>query len=247
MTNYQPTEAFNLLYDKHCKHLALQGHAPKTVDAYSRAIRRISAYFDYQMETLSADQLLDYFSALINSRSMSTVKLDLYGLKFFYLYVLKREWVDIPLIKSKRVLRIPNIVSIEEATQLFATTRVLSYRVFFYTVYSMGLRLSEGLALTVGDIDAQAMRVHIRNSKGGKDRFVPLPLATLSVLRRFWQVHRHPHLLFPNRKKTLTETRKVRTPLDRGGVQKAMRQVTRDCGLKKTSLCTACGIATRLI
>jgi site-specific recombinase XerD len=50
------------------------------------------------------------------------------------------------------------------------TTKKLSYRVFFYTAYSMGQRLSEGLGLKVGDIDVDRMRVHIRDAKGNKDR-----------------------------------------------------------------------------
>ncbi|WP_373510767.1 tyrosine-type recombinase/integrase [Thiocapsa sp.] len=45
---------------------------------------------------------------------------------------------------------------------------------FFFTLYGLGLRLGEGLALTVADIDAACRRVHIRASKGNKDRFVPL-------------------------------------------------------------------------
>ncbi|SGZ03946.1 Putative uncharacterized protein RB3999 [Moritella viscosa] len=36
----------------------------------------------------------------------------------------------------------------------------------------MGLRLSEGLNLTVHDIDNQTMQVHIREAKSGKDRLV---------------------------------------------------------------------------
>ncbi|WP_268807350.1 MULTISPECIES: tyrosine-type recombinase/integrase [Colwellia] len=52
----------------------------------------------------------------------------------------------------------------------------LRYQVFFMTLYSMGLRLSEGLNLTVHDIDGLHMQVHIRDGKGGKDRLVPLPV-----------------------------------------------------------------------
>ena len=63
--------------------------------------------------------------------------------------------------------------------QLFAATTILSYKVFFFTCYSMGLRLGEGIRLTVGDIDAGKMRVHIRDAKGNKDRLVPLPDKTL--------------------------------------------------------------------
>ncbi|MBT4329215.1 MAG: hypothetical protein HOD58_04730, partial [Gammaproteobacteria bacterium] len=46
---------------------------------------------DYNLDDLSEDQLLDYFTDLLERRSWSTVKLDLYGLKFFYTYVLKRQ------------------------------------------------------------------------------------------------------------------------------------------------------------
>jgi len=53
----------------------------------------------------------------------------------------------------------------------------------------MGLRLSEGLNLTVHDIDSQTMQVHIREGKGGKDRLVPLPKRTLLALRSHWQTH----------------------------------------------------------
>ena len=49
----------------------------------------------------------------------------------------------------------------------------------FFTLYSLGPRLGEGLALTVADIDAQRMRVHVRDAKGNRDRLVPLPNATL--------------------------------------------------------------------
>jgi integrase len=38
----------------------------------------------------------------------------------------------------------------------------LRYRVDFFVVYSMGLRLGEGLGLEVGDIDTANRRVHVR-------------------------------------------------------------------------------------
>jgi hypothetical protein len=55
------------------------------------------------------------------------------------------------MIKPPRCTRIPDIVTVAEAQQLFMSTRQLSYRVFYFTVYSMGLRLGEGLNLKVGD------------------------------------------------------------------------------------------------
>lgn len=228
-------QKFNHYYDRHCKALDLWGLQPKTIEAYSRAIRRIGEYFDYEMEHLSEEQLLDYFHDLLQSHSWSAVKLDLYGLKFFYAHVLHKPWIMIPIIKPPRCTRIPDILTVAEARQLFMSTRNLSYRVFYFTIYSMGLRLGEGLSLEVGDIDATRRRVHVRNAKGNKDRFVPLPLNTLRVLRKFWILHRHPRLMFPNRSRGLQGAHLAKSPLDRGGVQKTISVVTREMGLKKIS------------
>jgi len=213
--------------------LNLKGLRSKTIDAYSRAIRRIGDHFDYEVNSLTEDQLLDYFSSVLQSHSISTVKLDLYGLKFFYLHTLKRSWKHIPLVKAPRVKRLPDVLSIEEVCLLVSRTRILSYRVFFLVTYSLGLRLGETLGLEVGDIDENRMLVHIRRGKGGKDRFVPMTSYTLSVLRSFWKIHQHPTLLFPNRNKSMEAVRAATTPLNRGGVQKAILEVAHDCGFKK--------------
>jgi site-specific recombinase XerD len=232
--------AFSRQYDSHLKHLKLKGLQPKTIDAYARAIRRLGGYFDYRIEALTEAQLTAYFSDLIGTHSWSAVKLDLYGLKFFTLHVLKRAWAMPNLIKPPKTQRLPDIVTVDEAQRLFLATRVLSYRVFYFTLYSLGLRLGEGLALKVGDIDAARLRVQVRDAKGNRDRLVPLPQATLTVLRRFWQTHRHPELLFPNRHAGLKGAHLATSPLDRGGVQTTLRQVASDCGLKKRSPRTAC-------
>jgi site-specific recombinase XerD len=228
---------FNTYYEQHCKHLKLKGLRPKTIEAYARAVRRIGEYFDYRIDDLNQNELLDYFHQLKEKSSWSTVKLDLYGLKFFYLHVLRRNWTDIPIIKSPKVKRIPDIVTIEEACQIFVNTRKLSYRVFFFTLYSMGLRLGEGLRLQTGDIDAKRKRVHIRNSKGSKDRLVPLPDNTLNVLRRFWKVHKHPKFIFPNRKRGLKNAYLVDRHLDRSGVQTAMKKIVKELNFKKNISC----------
>lgn len=223
---------FKQNYQTHLKHLKLKGLQPKTIEAYARAIRRVGEYFDEQIDNLTEQQLTDYFTDLLASHSWSSVKLDLYGLKFYYAHVLHKPWAAPGLIKPPRTQRLPDIVTVEEARQLFSATRILSYKVFFFTLYSLGLRLGEGLRLQVADIDAERQRVHIRDAKGNKDRLVPLPTATLDLLRRFWQVHRHPVLLFPNRHGGLKAAHRATTPLDRGGVQTTLRQVAQDCGLK---------------
>jgi integrase/recombinase XerD len=234
MNTSMPTDPkFNKYYQKHLKCLKLNGLRPKTVEAYSRAIRRIGNYFDCRIDNLSSEQLLDYFTELLDSHSWSTVKLDLYGLNFFYTRVLDKTWEDIPLVKPPKSSKIPDILSIEQLNRLFAATSILSYKVFFFTTYSMGLRLGEGINLTVGDIDSTNMRVHIRDAKGNKDRLVPLPQTTLQILKNFWKLHRHPHFIFPSRKRGLKNAHLVDLPLDRGGIQTAMQAVVKQLGIKK--------------
>jgi site-specific recombinase XerD len=222
-------------YQKHQKYLKIKGLQPKTIDAYSRAIRRIGNYFNGQLANLSSDQLLDYFHDLLGSHSWSTVKLDLYGLKFFYTNVLNKTWEEIPLVNPPKTSKIPDIITPDQANQIFAATEKLSYKVFFFTIYSMGLRLGEGINLTVADIDADHMRVHIRDAKGNKDRFVPLPKNTLRLLRNFWHVHKHPLFIFPNRKRGVKNAHLVDSPLERGGIQSAIKAVVKQVGIKKKS------------
>lgn len=243
MTTTSIAEHFDRHYQTHLKHLKLKGLQPKTIEAYARAIRRIGDYFDHQIDTLSEQQLTNYFTDLVASHSWSTVKLDLYGLKFYYAHVLKKPWVAPGLIKPPRTQRLPDIVTVEEAKRLFAATRVVSYRVFYFTLYSLGLRLGEGLRLQVGDIDAARGRVHIRDAKGNRDRFVPLPQATHTLLRNFWQVHRNPVLLFPSRQGGVKAAATATTPMDVGGVQTSLHKVVETCGLKKRSRPTRFDIA----
>ena len=228
------TEAhFKQNYQLHLQHLKLKGLQPKTIEAYSRAIRRIGERFDHRIDSLTEPQLTDYFIELVDSHSWSTVKLDLYGLKFYYAYVLDKPWPGAELTKAPKVSRLPDIVTVAQMQRIVDATRVLSYRVFFFALYSMGLRLGEGLQLRVGDLDAGRMRVHVRNAKGNRDRLVPLPANALAVLREFWKVHRNPVLLFPSRQKGLAGASAATAHMDRGGVQQALRQVTEQIGLKK--------------
>jgi site-specific recombinase XerD len=240
-------QPFAQRYESLLKRLKLRGMQPKTIEAYSHGVCRAALHFDYRIDDLNKDQLTDYFAQILDELSWSTLKHDLYGLKFYYAYVLDKPWPGAELTKAPKVSRLPDIVTVEQMQHIVDATRVLSYRVFFFILYSMGLRLGEGLQLRVGDIDADRMRVHVRDAKGNRDRLVPLPAQTLAVLREFWKVHRNPVLLFPNRKKGQVGAAVATTHMDRGGVQQVLRQVTGQIGLKKELRRIACATATQPI
>lgn len=224
---------FDALYQEHLTALTLQGMRPKTVEAYSRAVRRLYESTQRSPDELSQTDLQRHFAALLASHSWSTVKLDLHGLKFFYRHVLDCDWQWVDLVKPPTERKLPDILTVAETRQVIARTRVLAYRVFFFVTYGMGLRLSETLNLQIGDIDAGHQRIHVRLGKGGKDRYVPLPDACLLALRRFWCTHRNPRLLFPNRRGGPKTVAAALSHMNTAGVQSALKAAVRECAIAR--------------
>jgi len=225
--NNQEQQRYNSLYHQHLINLSLQGKRPATIDGYSRAVRRITTYFDRCPDTFTIHDLKQYFHALSQTHAWSTVKIDRCGLQFFYRYTLNKQWQWLDIVKPPQRKVIPDILTPAQIANLIRQTKQPRYQIFFLTLYTMGLRLSEALHLSVADIDSQTMQVHIRDGKGGKDRMLPLPEQTLLSLRQYWTSHRHPTLLFPGLGKG------ANTPMDKGGVQKAMKAVLRQCAINK--------------
>ena len=98
---------------------------------------------------------------------------------------------------------------------------------FFWTVYSLGLRLDEARNLQVGDIDSHRMMVHIHRGKGAKDRYVPLPDSTLHCLRDYWATHRNPTLLFPAESRNHNDAHTANSPMSISSAQGAIKKITR--------------------
>lgn len=74
------------------------------------------------------------------------------------------------------------MLTIEQVHQIIDGCTTRRVAVFFWTVYSLALRLEEALNLHVGDIDSKRMMVHMHREKGAKDRYIPLPESTLKVM-----------------------------------------------------------------
>ncbi len=223
---------FNSLYQQHLNALLRQGKSESTIDAYSRAVRRIATFFDCCPEQLTDSQLKDYFSSLVKSHSWSTVKLDRNGLQFFYKHVLGKQWQWIDIIKPPQIRSLPDILTQKEVALIINNIREIRYQVYILTCYSMGLRLGEALNLKIGDIDSELMRVHIRCAKHHKDRFVTLPKPTLLALRQYWLTHRHKKLIFPAGRTAAKRSLAI-SAMDRGGLQKSFKIIVKSCSIHK--------------
>ena len=123
--NRKESKRFKKLYQRHLRLLKLQGKSQKTIEAYSRAVRRVSDHFDCCPDQLTPEQLEIYFARLVETHSWSTVKVDRNGLQFYWRYVLKHDWQWVNIIKPPKIHTIPDILTPVEIEQLIGATRKL--------------------------------------------------------------------------------------------------------------------------
>lgn len=218
------------LGQKMIEDMQLRGLSARTRDSYVRAVRQLAEHYGKSPERISEAELRAYFLYLQREKqvSPSTCRVSLCGLKFLYEYTLRRPWPRLELIRPVREQKLPVILSVAEVQRILGCLRRPSYRVCLSTIYSCGLRLLEGVRLQVDQIDSDRMVLHLRQAKGNKDRYVPLPQWTLGQMRGYWLSHRNPVWLFPG-------AREWSQPLDARGVQRAFRAALQESGINKAA------------
>ena len=215
--------------------LQLAGLAERTRECYLRAVRQLADHFHRAPDRLTESQVREYLLYLKNEKKLAAgaMKIAVSGIKFFYSRVTPRKWKTLERIRIPRSKTLPDVLAITEVRQLIDALRKPYFKAFFWTVYSLGLRLQEGLNLQIGDLDAKRMLVHVHLGKGAKDRYVPLPTTTLAILRQHWKTHRHPIFLFPPARWDRRRAEVPSNPMTRDSAQAAMRSVVRQLGLQK--------------
>lgn len=220
------------LRERMIEDLQLKGYSPSTQKLYVSAVRQLCEHFNKPPGRISEEDLRQYFLHGKNvkkwSRSTSTVALC--GIKFFYDNTIKRPWPTLLFIRPGKNKRLPVVLSRNEVRHVLHSIRLEHYRVCLTTIYSCGLRLSEGTHLRVEDIDSDRGFLTIRQSKGNKDRNVPLPEKTLQLLRQQWLGHKNDTWLFPS---VVRGTCNPEKPISKSSVQTAFRKALKDAGIHK--------------
>ncbi len=221
-------------YQKSMRALQLAGMSTRTQQCYTRSVRMLVDFYHKTPDLISEQELQDYFlhRKNVDKWSPATMRICYRGIKFFFINVLKRQWHTLELVHAKREHRLPTVLSIKEVRAILATVRTPQNKAYLTTVYSCGLRLHEALHLHISDIDSERMRIHVRG-KGAKDRYVPLPKATLNILRNYWKLHRNPTWIFPRLGRSCKEGPSATVPMNKGSVQGALRHVLKQLKFKK--------------
>jgi site-specific recombinase XerD len=215
--------------------LELRGLSANTRRAYLGAVKQLAKYYHKPPDQITEAELRAYLLHLKTEKKVaqSTFTVYLSGLKFFYETTLKRAWPTLELARSRREKKLPVVLSIAEVGRILGCVQNLRYQVCLSTIYACGLRISEGVRLRVEDVDSERMQLYVRNSKGGKDRTVPLPERTLAMLRDYWRRHQHPVWIFPLAYRNEPIQPTVKTCMGLTSVGQAFRMALQESGVKQ--------------
>ncbi len=176
-------------------------YASSTIQAYRTEILKFIRYCSRKswqpsdvQDHLIQQYLFDEFTVLKRSRSAQNIAVS--ALKLYFRNEFDKEIGLHIHLRPKREKHLPDVLSSVEVKAILGNIRNLKHRCIFYVIYSGGLRISECLHLKIEDIDSGRMVIHIRQSKGAKDRDVPLSRTCLESLRSYYRMHRPKNYLF---------------------------------------------------
>jgi integrase len=195
-------------YDSHpypsmllfAKHLALRFDAPRTRHSYYRQMRLVHERAGCDPADMSEEMLRDYFLYVktVKCWGSKTIRQSAAAAKLFFVGMLDhQDWKIFSQIRTKDDASLPAVLTRGEVIRMLRHIRMRRYRTPLKLIYCCGLRISECLALTIHDIDAEGGKLWIRKGKNKKDRMIPITGTMVEDLRRYWRFHRHPLLLFP--------------------------------------------------
>jgi site-specific recombinase XerD len=179
--------------------MQLAGLSDGTRDRYQCAIRFLARCTGKDLRKVTEREVREHLLYLRNElhRSDGCLRVAYAAAKFFFTHTVARKWKTLKLVRSKRSKKLPVVLDQDEVRTVIRALSPFHNQAFFWTVYSLGLRLSEACNLKPADVDSARMLVHVHRGKGAKDRFVPLPTTTLGVMRRHWKSHRNEDWIFP--------------------------------------------------
>ena len=169
--------------------MQLRNLSAETQRAYVHYISGLAQFYQTSPEHLDLEEIREYQLYLVQQRRLSPESVNTFvsAAKFLYTVTLEAVWPEAALPRARVPHKLPVVLSQEEITGFFRCVSTLRYRAALMTAYGAGLRVSEVVALRVGDIDSQRLLIRVRHGKGSKDRYAMLSPRLLEILRMWWR------------------------------------------------------------
>jgi site-specific recombinase XerD len=207
--------------------MTVRNLAPNTILCYLKQVHYLARYFRKSPDRLSPADIREYQLYLAQDRKVSVNSrlVAMTALRFLYGVTLQRERFIEMLPMPRKEHYLPVILSPAEVLRFLEAAPSFTHRVIFSTMYGTGMRVSEAVHLRMRHIDSHRMMIRIEQSKGNRDRDVPLSPKLLELLRTYWRKVRPQEWLFPGQN--------PEQPLGREAVGQAVTLAARRAGLTK--------------
>ena len=217
------------LYQKMEQDLAIKNLAQGTRESYLRCCCEFARYHMRSPREMGLGEIKDYLGQMVREGAgPEKLKMHVAGLKFLYGITLDRKGIVEKIPWPKVPHKKPDILSLSEVERVLdaAMSASLIPAVVSITAYGAGLRISEACRLHPRDIDSARRLIHVRQGKGGKDRYVMLSERLVEILRGYWrQAHPEGDWLFPGHRPG--------KPITRDTVEKALKVAAARAKLRK--------------
>lgn len=194
----------------------------------------MALHFQCLPTELDEDQIKDYLYTLqqrSKTPSQTYFKHTVYGLRF----LLKGEGLPyshlhLPTIKKVKIL--PAVLSKQEVWKMLNQCHLLKHKMLIGLLYGCGLRCMEVRSIRLPDIDFDRKKLHIKQSKGRKDRMVPLSEHLIRGLKKYIAAE-HPQEWLFNGNPNGRAGGDFDSRYSQRGVQWAVSRIAKDAGIKK--------------
>jgi len=200
------------------RELEIRNFSKQTVKGYLFSVDKFLNYA--RGRGLNEDILKDYVQNSLKNKNPSSVRKDLFAIKFFFEHIIKQK-VELPNPKKNKSL--PEIVTIGEMKRLIENTSNIKHRLIIKLLYGCGLRVSEIVNLKKEDVNFEENLIHVKLAKGRKDRFVKIPESLLGELNSYCDLCNGKVLLASNRGGKLTKDT----------IQKIVQNAAKKASIKK--------------
>ena len=198
---YQISSKYNLsLLQQYTKFLQGKRYAERTIEVYTTMIRNLFVHLETKGELNDIDNNdINVFTQEVlyaKNYSISYQRQFISAVKLLSVMRPQFSITNSELSRPEKDKILPTVLSQNQIIKILQVTVNLKHRIILALLYSSGLRISEVLAMKLSHINFDRKQILIRNSKGRKDRFVPLANSVLPLLNNYIQSYAPKNLLF---------------------------------------------------
>jgi len=208
-------------------YMMAQNYSSNTIQSYVKSFNLFQRVNLYQNpDTLSEIQVVKHLADMTEKGlSPSSLSMLVNALLYYFRTVLKRDSFEIKLPRPRGEHHLPTVLTMEECFRIFGYVENPKHRLLLLIGYGAGLRRSEIVTLRWADILFDEHKIHVKQTKGNKDRIVMLPYSIVSYLQDYRKIYPSDDWVFTGQYKG--EALSSRT------IQQVMHDAVGKAGLEK--------------